>query len=534
MARYIFVTGGVCSSLGKGLSAASIGSLLEDHGLSVCMLKIDPYLNVDAGTMSPYQHGEVYVTDDGTETDLDLGNYFRFTNSPINGKNSITTGQVYQEVITRERAGQYLGRTVQVIPHITDQIKWRIQHLLEESGADLGIVEVGGTVGDIESLPFLEAIRQIIQEMDRSSTLSVHLVLVPEIGVNGFKTKPTQHSVRDLRETGIHPEILICRSSIRLSADILRKISLLTGVRDEAVISAPDVEHSLYEIPINFSKQSLDTIILNQLQVSQKKKKSDVSRWENLVSIFREKKKICRIAILGKYVEQADTYRSVEESLLHGSLANNAVVKLVKVAPDTLVAADAHDVFENIQGIIAPGGFGDRGVEGALKGITYARTHNIPYFGICLGMHMMVIEYAREVVALEQANSTEFDEDTPHPVISLLEEQIGVRGYGGTMRLGLEKIHIINKNNLHKIYKKEYIEERHRHRYEVSNQYRERLENMGLIISAETEKQRLVEAVEWKNHVWGLGVQFHPEFKSKPLDAHPVFTSFISAALANE
>ncbi len=533
MEKYIFVTGGVCSSLGKGIAAASLGSLLEARGLEVRMIKIDPYINVDAGTMSPYQHGEVYVTDDGAETDLDLGNYARFTNSPLSRANSITTGQIYSEVIQREREGRYLGRTVQVIPHITDRIKQRVRAVGSEEGVDVTIVEIGGTVGDIESFPFLEAARQMIHELGHKNVIAVHLTLIPEVTNGELKTKPTQHSVKELLEVGIQPDILLCRAPHILEDSMRRKIALFTNVEFEAVISAYDVQTTLYEIPLMYHRQKLDEIALNKLELAYGEAK--LSAWEEVVKVFTTTEKRARIAVVGKYIELSDSYKSVDEALFHGGIANGAKVELVKVDSEKLEKNGNFDeVFSEVDGILVPGGFGGRGILGMVQTAQYARENGLPYLGICLGMQVMVIEYARNVLGMEDADSTEFAPECEHPVVSLLEEQIDVKNYGGTMRLGENASRLQAGTTIRKIYGSEMIRERHRHRYEVSNRYRQDLHDAGLRVTATTEDGALVESVQWQEHPWGLGAQFHPEFKSKPVDAHPLFRSFIEASLLRQ
>jgi CTP synthase len=532
MKKYIFVTGGVCSSLGKGIAATSLGNLLESRGLTIRMAKIDPYINVDAGTMSPYQHGEVYVTADGAETDLDLGNYARFTSAPLGKVNSITTGQVYQEVIQREREGRYLGRTVQVIPHITDEIKRRIYLVGKDEDVDAVIIEVGGTVGDIESFPFLEAARQLIQELGKEQVLFVHLTLLPETANGELKTKPTQHSVKELLSIGIQPDILLCRAPYRLSTDIIRKIALFTNVDREAVISAYDVSSTIYEIPLIFHEQKLDTIALSKLKM--KAGKADLTRWERMVRSYKEADRTVRIGIVGKYIELNDSYKSIHEALYHGGIANEAQVELVKIDSETLEEPeDLSPYFRQVDGLLIPGGFGQRGILGMVRAARYAREQKLPCFGICLGMQVMVIEYARTILGLSQADSTEFSPESPHPVVSLLEEQVDVTMYGGTMRLGTNDTILQPKTKIRSVYGSEHIRERHRHRYEISNQYRSRLAEAGLIISGTTRENALVESVEWPEHPWGVGVQFHPEFTSTPIEPHPLFASFIAAALAH-
>ncbi|MFP4484105.1 MAG: CTP synthase [Spirochaetaceae bacterium] len=530
MKNYIFVTGGVCSSLGKGVAAASIGSLMECRGLRVRMVKIDPYINVDAGTMSPYQHGEVYVTDDGAETDLDLGNYARFTSAPVARESSITTGQIYQEVIQREREGRYLGRTVQVIPHITDRIKQRVLAVGEQPDVDVTIVEIGGTVGDIESFPFLEAVRQMIHEIGHSHVISVHVTLIPEVAGGELKTKPTQHSVKELREIGIQPDVLLCRVPEMLSEELRRKIALFTNVPYEAVISAYDIKTTIYEIPLSFYRQGLDTIILGLLKLEAGPAR--LEEWEHVFQVVQSADRSVRIAVVGKYIDLNDSYKSVDEALFHGGVANETRVELVKVDSERLERLeDLDEVFASVDGILVPGGFGSRGIEGMIRTAQYARENAVPYFGICLGMQVMVIEHARNIMGLLEANSTEFIPDTPDPVVSLLEEQVNVKNYGGTMRLGANKSRLLPSTRIRSIYDREVISERHRHRYEVANKYRDGLAESGLVVSAVTEDSALVESVEWAGHPWGVGVQFHPEFQSKPIAAHPLFRSFIAGGL---
>jgi len=530
MSKYIFGTGGVCSGLGKGVAASSLGSLLEHHGLTVRMLKIDPYLNVDPGTMSPYQHGEVYVTDDGAETDLDLGNYARFTSGPLGRANSVTTGQVYQEVIRKEREGHYLGRTVQVIPHITDEIKGRIFKVGEQPGVDVTIVEIGGTVGDIESIPFLETARQCIHDLGRARVLFVHLTLVPTVADGEPKTKPTQHSVAALREIGIQPDILLCRSVLPVPEVLRRKISLFTNVEDEAVISASNVRQTVYEIPLNFAEQKLDQIILRKLGLPHSP--CDLSDWQRVVETYRDAARCVRIGLVGKYTELLDSYKSIYEALYHGGIANRCRIELVKVDSDHLPRGGELDaLFSGLNGLLIPGGFGQRGIEGMIEAAGWARRHRLPCFGICLGMQVMVIEWARGVLGWADANSTEFVPNTGHPVISLLEEQIDVTSLGGTMRLGASQSRTVPGTRIRAIYNQELISERHRHRYEVSNLYRSQLAASGLVFGAFTPEEALVESAEWPDHPWGLGVQFPPEFKSKPVAPHPLFASFVEACL---
>jgi CTP synthase len=533
--KYIFVTGGVCSGLGKGVAASSIGSLLEHHGLKVRMIKIDPYINVDPGTMSPYQHGEVYVTDDGAETDLDLGNYSRFTSSPLGQINSVTTGQVYQEVIRKEREGRFLGRTVQVIPHITDEIKSRIFRVGEQPDVDVTIVEIGGTVGDIESIPFLETARQFIHDLGRKRVLFIHLTLIPTVSDGEMKTKPTQHSVASLRQIGIQPDMVLCRAPLPISEELRRKISLFTNVEEEAVISAYDVRSTVYEIPLIFAEQKLDHIILNKLQLPDTP--CDLSDWKQVVEAYNTAERSVRIGLVGKYTELLDSYKSIYEALYHGGIDNRCQIELVKVDSDQLPdspGGDLEKILGGLDGILIPGGFGQRGIEGMVQAASYARMKQLPCFGICLGMQVMVIEYSRNVLGWTDANSTEFAPDSEHAVISLLEDQIDVKAYGGTMRLGASPSRVVAGTHLRRIYGSDEISERHRHRYEVSNAFREELAEAGLIFSAFTPDNSLVEASEWPDHSWGIGVQYHPEFKSKPVSPHPLFTTFVTACMRNE
>lgn len=529
MAKYIFITGGVISSLGKGITSASIGKILESRGLKVTLMKLDPYINVDPGTMNPYQHGEVYVTEDGAETDLDLGHYERFISAQMTKFNNVTTGQIYNAVISKERRGDYLGKTIQVIPHITNEIKERIKKVGEVSKADIVIVELGGTVGDIESLPFLEAARQFRLDVGYSNAIYIHLTLVPYIKVAGeIKTKPTQHSVGTLREIGIQPDILICRTEKPLSDDVKEKISLYCNVRKEAVIEAKDVE-SIYQIPLVFKNQILDEIILSHFNLICKL--SDLKDWEKIVveRAINPKHKV-KIAIVGKYIALQDAYKSIYESLIHAGIANDAKVEVEKIDSEDIEKAGA-GFLKNVSGILVPGGFGYRGIEGKIKAIKYARENKIPFLGLCLGMQCAVIEFARNVCGLKEANSTEFRPKTRYPVISLLEEQRKVKDLGGTMRLGVYPCKIKKNSVVFNAYGKTMISERHRHRYEFNNKYRKLLEKKGMVFSGIYPGKNLVEAVELKNHPYFVAVQYHPEFKSKPDKAHPLFREFIRAAL---
>lgn len=528
--KYIFITGGVISSLGKGIASASIGKLLEAQGLKITLIKCDPYINVDAGTMNPYQHGEVYVTEDGAETDLDLGHYERFTHAFIGKDNNITTGKIYYSVITKERRGDYLGKTVQVIPHITDEIKESIKKVAEKKRLDIVIVEIGGTVGDIESLPFLEAIRQMGRELGESNALYIHLTLVPFIkSAQELKTKPTQHSVGRLREIGIQPDILLCRCDRPLSKEVKEKIALFCNVEPEAVIPALDVE-TIYEIPLVFKKEGLDRLITKKLNLSFKE--NHLKEWEEkIVKRIKHPKKTTKIAVVGKYITLQDAYKSIYEALIHGGIAHKACVEIKKVDSEEILKKGATALLKNVKGILVPGGFGYRGIEGKIEAIRYARENKIPFLGICLGMQTAVIEFARNVCGLKKANSTEFDKNTPYPVISLLSEQRKIKFKGGTMRLGAYLCRIKKGTKTFSIYKKEKIWERHRHRYEFNNHYRKIIEKNGLIVSGIYPSRDLVEIVELKDHPFFIACQFHPEFKSKPDKPHPLFSAFIQASL---
>jgi CTP synthase len=536
MNKYIFVTGGVCSSLGKGVAASSLGALLEGRGFNVRMVKCDPYINVDAGTMSPYQHGEVYVTDDGAETDLDLGNYARFTSGHLSRANSITTGQVYDSVIRKEREGRYLGRCVQVIPHITDEIKTRILIAAkEDADTDVVIVEIGGTVGDIESIPFLEAARQLIHELGKTNALSVHLTLIPEVAGGELKTKPTQHSVKAMQEQGIQPDVLICRAPVMLDEATRRKIALFTNMESGAVFTSYDVDTTIYEIPLVFFDQKLDQVVLKKLGVESRH--ADLKPWYSMMESFQSRKGKVRIGIVGKYMNLHDSYKSVYEALFHAGLSCAVEVELVKIDSSRLEETEHADAVlkrgtvetNGVDGILVPGGFGQRGINGMIKAAAWARTNKVPYFGICLGMQIMVIDWGRNILGWEDADSTEFDQDTKHPVISLLETQVNIKDYGGTMRLGGSESVAEPETRILAAYGKKHFFERHRHRYEFSNKYRGEMTASGLRLTAFTPDGSLVECVEWPDHPWGLGVQFHPEFKSKPTAAAPLFRDFIAA-----
>ncbi len=530
MSKFIFVTGGVVSSLGKGLASASIGKMLEARGLTTTTMKCDPYLNVDPGTMNPFQHGEVYVTDDGAETDLDLGHYERFTNAKVGKDSNITTGKVYYSVITKERKGEYLGKTVQIIPHITDEIKNGIRKVAKQQDVDVTIVEIGGTVGDIESLPFLEAIRQMRWELGTGYCIFIHLTLLPFIKSAGeHKTKPTQHSVGRLREIGITPDILLCRTEKSITKEQREKIALFCSVDREAVIEAIDVKY-IYEVPLLYQKQGLDDLILRKLNIS--KPEGDLHKWEDYVmKCLKNPQEEVKIAVVGKYITLPDAYKSIYESLVHGGIANNARVIINKVDSEDIEKDSAKKYLEDSDGILIPGGFGSRGIEGKIAAVQYAREQGIPFFGICLGMQVATVEFARHVCKMKDANSTEFDPQTMYPVISLLDEQKGIEDKGATMRLGAYPCHVMKATKSHKAYKKENISERHRHRYEFNNEFRQVFEKQGMIFAGIHTDKNLVEMIELENHPWFVACQFHPEFKSKPDKAHPLFQDFIAAAL---
>ncbi len=524
--KFIFVTGGVLSSLGKGLASASIGCLLEAWGYQVTLLKLDPYINVDPGTMSPFQHGEVFVTDDGAETDLDLGHYERYTDARLTRDNNSTTGKIYQAVIEKERRGDYLGKTVQVIPHITNEIKSTIKKLAD--GIDVVIVEIGGTVGDIESLPFLEAIRQMRNDVGREDTLFVHLTLVPFIKTSGeLKTKPTQHSVKELREIGIQPDVVLCRTDRPLPKDIKDKIALFCNVPARAVITAKDVT-SIYEVPICFHDEGLDRLILEELNLPARD--CNLEDWRRLVDTIYHPRQEVVIGIVGKYVELEESYKSLTEALLHGGLPHEARVRLSWIESEGLVGEEWQEKLADVDGVLVPGGFGPRGIEGMIRAIAHARVHDIPFFGICLGMQCSVIEFARNVCSLE-ANSSEFNPSAQHRVIYKLRELLGVEEMGGTMRLGAYPCELEPESLAFRVYGEREISERHRHRYEFNREFEELLTSYGLRVSGNSPDRNFVEIVELPDHPWFLGCQFHPEFKSKPLRPHPLFVSFIRAAL---
>src|ERR1700754_1854554 len=535
MARYIFITGGVVSSLGKGLMAASLAALLQARGFRVRIRKFDPYLNVDPGTMSPYQHGEVYVTDDGAETDLDLGHYERFTGVAARQSDNVTSGRIYQQIIQRERRGDYLGATVQVIPHVTDAIKAFAR--ADTDDVDFVLCEIGGTVGDIESLPFIEAIRQLRNDLGRGQTCFVHVTLVPYIAAAGeLKTKPTQHSVRDLREIGIAPDVLLCRSEKPLSRELRGKIALFCNVKESAVISAQDVD-TIYGVPLAFHEQGLDSLIVSMLGLDARAPQPDLAEWRNLVATVREPSGgEASIAIVGKYVELEDSYKSLREALTHGGVANNLRVDVKWIESEELMGDDFEERLRDFDAILVPGGFGKRGVAGMIRAIYYARKTRTPYFGICLGMQTACMEYARNVSDFKEADSTEFDLETPHPVIFKLRDLVGVEELGGTMRLGAWPCKLAENSLVREVYSgADEISERHRHRYEFNPEYRQKLEADGLVFSGVSPDGKFVEMIELPRevHPWFVGCQFHPEYKSKPLNAHPLFASFVRAAHEN-
>ena len=536
--KFIFITGGVLSSLGKGLASASIGALLESRGLKVTIQKLDPYINVDPGTMNPFQHGEVFVTDDGAETDLDLGHYERFTHAHLGRDNNFTTGKIYDAVITKERRGDYLGGTVQVIPHITDEIKNSIRKVAD--GVDIVIVEIGGTIGDIESLPFLEAIRQFKADVGKDNVLYIHLTLVPYIPTAGeVKTKPTQHSVKELRSIGIQPDILLCRADRNLAKEIKSKIALFCNVSVDAVITAKDVD-CIYEVPLNFHREGLDDKVVELLHIWTRA--PQLEAWEAFVARFKKPSHAVAIAIVGKYTDLTESYKSLNEALYHGGFANDSRVNLVFIDSETLAENNCRQVLAQADGILVPGGFGSRGVEGKICAANFARINQVPYFGICLGMQIAVIEFARYAAGMADAHSSEFDEETPFPVIYLMQEWYDEKtatlhrrdvhsDKGGTMRLGAYPCRIAQQTFAYQAYRSRDISERHRHRYEFNNKFKEALETKGLIVSGTSPSGDLVEIVEIKDHPWFLGCQFHPEFKSRPMDPHPLFREFIRASL---
>ena len=529
--KHIFVTGGVVSSLGKGLTASSLGRLLRSRGIHVLQQKLDPYINVDPGTMSPYQHGEVYVTDDGAETDLDLGHYERFIDINLGKNSNVTTGKIYWSVLQKERRGDYLGHTVQVIPHITNEIKNRVYRVGDDDNADIVITEIGGTVGDIESLPFLEAIRQIKKEVGRNDVLYIHVTLVPYIGAAGeLKTKPTQHSVKELRSIGIQPDIIVCRTERPLSDEMKEKLALFCDIDKDAVIENKTL-NSIYEVPLLLSEEGMDRIVLEKLDLPNRP--CDMEDWKKMVHAIYNTEKTLEIALVGKYVALHDAYLSVAEALNHAGIAYKTKVNIHWIDSETLEDPNLsmEEVFKGIDGIVVPGGFGNRGVEGKIRAVQYARENNVPYLGLCLGMQCAVMEFARHVVGLEGATSSEFHEDAKFPVIDLMPDQVDISDKGGTMRLGLYPCKLTEGTKAHEVYGTNLIYERHRHRWEFNNKYRTEMVNAGLVLSGTSPDDRLVEIVELKDHPWFVGCQFHPEFKSRPTKAHPLFKGLIKTAL---
>jgi len=535
MTKYIFVTGGVVSALGKGITAASLGRLLKSRGLQVSIQKFDPYINYDPGTMSPYQHGEVFVTDDGAETDLDLGHYERFIDVNLSKNNNVTTGKIYGSVISKERRGDYLGATVQVIPHITDEIKYRITRVGKETNADVVITEIGGTVGDIESLPFLEAIRQLRTDYGKNNILYLHCTLVPYLATAGeLKTKPTQHSVKELRSIGIQPDIIVCRSDRELTQDVKDKISLFGNVEKEDVIQLVDADY-IYEVPLMLEDEGLADNVIGKLEIEEKVHAPELTDWENLIEKIKNRTDQVEIAIVGKYVELPDAYISIAESFTHAGIANDCRVNIKYVYAEDLEEEEkVEENLKDVDGILVPGGFGDRGIEGKIAAVKYARENKVPYFGICLGMQCAVIEYARNILDLDDANSSEFNEESSDPVIDLMPDQHDIEDMGGTMRLGLYPCKLEENTISKKAYSDEVIYERHRHRYEFNNQYRSRMEKKGMIFSGLSPDEKLVEIIEIPDHPWFVGVQFHPEFKSRPNRPHPLFVRFVEAVLKNK
>ncbi len=528
--RYIFITGGVVSSLGKGLTAAALGALLEQRGLTVRLQKFDPYLNVDPGTMNPYQHGEVYVLDDGAETDLDLGHYERFTSGSLSKQNNLTSGQVYESVIQKERRGDYLGKTVQVIPHVTNEIKDRLRSA--GKGVDVLVTEIGGTVGDIEGLPFIEAMRQFALEVGKQNVAFIHVTLLPFLAAAGeLKTKPSQQSVAKLREIGIQPDVLVCRSEKPIDDDIRQKLSLFCNVPVRAVIEEQDVESSIYELPEMLAREKLDDIVLDLLGLKTRKRPNGA--WKDIVRKLKKPKRRVTVGVVGKYIELQDAYKSVYESITHGGIANDCGVTIVRLDAEA-VEKNPRAMLSKLDGVLVPGGFGSRGIEGKIRAVQYVREKGIPYFGLCLGMQVAVIEFARHVAKLALANSTEFDEESPHPVIHLMEEQKGIMAKGATMRLGSYDCKLTPGTLSRAAYGAEMVSERHRHRFEFNNDYREQLTKAGLRIAGVNPGRNLVEIVEVAAHPWFVGVQFHPEFQSKPTRPHPLFAAFIKAAIARQ
>jgi CTP synthase len=528
MAKYVFVTGGVVSSVGKGVTVASIGRLLKSRGLSVAAMKLDPYLNVDPGTMNPYQHGECFVTDDGAETDLDLGHYERFIDTSLTRDSNVTTGQVYSSVLSKERQGDFLGGTIQVIPHITNEIKRRVKRVASDTGADVVIVEVGGVVGDIESLPFLETLRQLHRELGQDNALYIHVTLLPHLSSTGeLKTKPTQHSVQELRRIGIQPDVIVCRSELPVSDDLKDKIALFCDVERRAVIPLLTVD-TIYEVPLILEESNLGTLLINRLKL--KAQPPDLSEWRSLVEKIKMPKKELRIGLVGKYVDLPDAYLSVREALKHAAIYHNRDLNVRYVDAELLEQENGEDLLRELDGIVVPGGFGQRGIEGKIRAARYAREHNVPYLGLCLGLHVMVVEMARHALGSDDAHSTECNPATAHPVIHLLPDQRSIRAKGGTMRLGAYRCKLVPGTKAAAAYGEAEISERHRHRFEVNNDYRGMLQESGLMISGLSPDGELVEIMEQRDHPWMVGTQAHPEFKSRPTRPHPLFRDFVAAA----
>ena len=528
--KYVFVTGGVTSSLGKGIIAASLAKLLQVRGFSVTIQKLDPYINIDPGTLNPYEHGECYVTDDGAETDLDLGHYERFLNIPTSQANNVTTGRIYQSVIEKERKGEFLGKTVQVIPHITDEIKHRVKILGNTGDFDIVITEIGGTVGDIESLPYVESVRQLLWELGKENAIVIHLTLIPYLAAAGeLKTKPTQHSVKTLMQSGINPDVLVCRTEHEISEDIKRKLALFCNVKTEDVIQSIDAS-TIYDVPNLMFEEGLDTVVLNKLQLCSEKQ-PQLTAWNNFLDKYKNPKSSVEIGLIGKYVELQDSYKSISEALNHASASNETKVNVRWIHSEDLTSGNIAEHLKGLNGILVAPGFGDRGIEGKIKAVQYARENNIPFFGICLGMQMAVVEFSRNVLGYKDASSTEMNENCAHPVINLMEDQKDVTKKGGTMRLGAWDCEISKESNVFKAYNKTKISERHRHRYEFNNEYLEQLRANGMKTTGVNPKTKLVEIVEIPNHPWFVGVQYHPEYKSTVLNPHPLFVDFVKATL---
>lgn len=528
--KYVFVTGGVTSSLGKGIIAASLAKLLQVRGFSVTIQKLDPYINIDPGTLNPYEHGECYVTDDGAETDLDLGHYERFLNIPTSQANNVTTGRIYQSVIEKERKGEFLGKTVQVIPHITDEIKHRVKILGNTGDFDIVITEIGGTVGDIESLPYVESVRQLLWELGKENAIVIHLTLIPYLAAAGeLKTKPTQHSVKTLMQSGINPDVLVCRTEHEISEDIKRKLALFCNVKTEDVIQSIDAS-TIYDVPNLMFEEGLDTVVLNKLQLCSEKQ-PQLTAWNNFLDKYKNPKSSVEIGLIGKYVELQDSYKSISEALNHASASNETKVNVRWIHSEDLTSGNIAEHLKGLNGILVAPGFGDRGIEGKIKAVQYARENNIPFFGICLGMQMAVVEFSRNILGYKDASSTEMNENCAHPVINLMEDQKDVTKKGGTMRLGAWDCEISKESNVFKAYNKTMISERHRHRYEFNNEYLEQLRANGMKTTGVNPKTKLVEIVEIPNHPWFVGVQYHPEYKSTVLNPHPLFVDFVKATL---